>query len=167
MADANQKLIRKLNDLIELDFDAIEAYTAAVARLKNPDYRYQLEAFCGDHERHTRNLSVLVRRMGGEPAKGPDAMRLLTKGKVVIGALVGDYAILLAMRANEEVTNKRYEVALAADGNLDAETRSTLESNLADERRHREWIAQQLKNEEREGSEGEAESTASESDTIA
>lgn len=146
--NATEKLIRKLNDLIELDYDAIEAYQEAIERLENGSYRMKLQEFREDHERHTRNLAAHVARLGGTPATGPDLMRHLTKGKVVIADLIGqDHAILLAMRANEEVTNKRYEVALAADLGMDPDTRSTIESNLADERRHREWISLHLKDE--------------------
>lgn len=139
-----QSVTRKLNDLIELDYDAIEAYQAAIDRLKSQEFKDRLTAFCADHERHTTNLGLLVAAHGGTPAKGPDLMRILTKGKVVIADLIGDdYAILLAMRANEEVTNKRYEIALEVDG-MDPETRKQVEENLADERRHRDWIEAQL-----------------------
>ncbi len=147
MAD-NDKVINKLNDLIELDFDAIEAYQAAIERLESPEYKRTLGEFLADHERHTRNLRDLVIKLGGKPSDGPDFKRYLTKGKVVLADLVGqDRAILLAMRVNEEVTNKRYELALASDGGMDAQTRQTVEANLADERRHREWIQAQVKEE--------------------
>jgi uncharacterized protein (TIGR02284 family) len=144
MATGNDKVIRKLNDLIELDHDAIEAYRAAIERLEDPVSREQLSLFCGDHERHTRNLTALVTKLGGEPSRGPDMARFLTKGKVVIGGLVGgDRTVMAAMLANEEVTNKRYEIALSADG-MDSETRQTLQSNLDDEHRHRAWIKAKL-----------------------
>lgn len=146
MATSSETIIEKLNDLIELDFDAIEAYRAAIERLGNPAYKQRLEEFCKDHERHTQNLAALVMKHGGKASRGPDVKRFLTKGKVVIADLVGDdHAILLAMRANEEVTNKRYELALNVNTDMDAETRSTLEANLGDERRHREWISEHLK----------------------
>ena len=64
---------------------------------------------------------------------------VLTKGKVVLANLAGDEAILAAMLANEELTNKRYEKAVKAKS-LDAATRKVVESNLRDERRHREWL---------------------------
>ncbi|MGE5616002.1 MAG: PA2169 family four-helix-bundle protein [Bacillota bacterium] len=145
MATSNETIIDKLNDLIELDFDAIEAYQAAIERLKNPSYKSRLAEFCKDHERHTKNLAELVAKLGGEPSRGPDVKRFLTKGKVVIADIVGDdHAILMAMRANEEVTNKRYELALNANTDMDAQTRSTIEANLGDERRHREWISEHL-----------------------
>lgn len=137
-------LIRKLNDLIELDHDAIVAYRAAIERLESEVYRRRLAQFCEDHERHTQQLGARVEKLGGRPAKGPDAMRLLTKGKVLFADLVGnDHAILFAMRTNEEVTNRRYELAIAMD-NLDAVTMRLLKRNLSDERRHRRWLVARL-----------------------
>lgn len=138
------KTIKLLNELIELDYDAIEAYQAAVERLESPANKTALAVFCEDHERHTQKLGVQVSALGGTPATGPDMKKYLTKGKVVIADMVGgDHAILVAMRLNEEVTNKAYEAALKLD-DLDVETRGLLEANLADERRHRAWINAQI-----------------------
>ena len=38
-------IVEKLNDLIEMDYDAISAYQAAIERLENPQYRDQLNTF--------------------------------------------------------------------------------------------------------------------------
>ena len=143
MATRNEEVCEKLNDLIQLDFDAIEAYEAAIERLDSPDYRTQLQMFMRDHERHTVNLSEQVRMLGGTPATKGDFMRVLTKGKVVIGALGDDKGVLMAMNANEAVTNKTYEhmvKALADHPAVDAVVRE----NLADERRHKAWIEEAL-----------------------
>jgi hypothetical protein len=43
--------------------------------------------------------------MGRTPPKEGDMKALLTKGKVVIAGLMGDAAILQAMRTNEADTN--------------------------------------------------------------
>lgn len=144
MPGTAKKIIGQLNALIELDFDAIEAYEAAIARMKSPAYRSTLGEYCKDHQRHTQNLANQVVLLGGSPARGPDLKRLLTKGKVVIADMVGDdKAILTAMRLNEEITNKAYELAVQ-ESDLNPNIRAVLESNLADERRHRAWINQQL-----------------------
>jgi len=144
MPKSNAGVVSKLNDLIELDHDAIEAYQAAIKRLESTEYRDQLEKFCGDHRRHTQNLPPLVTRLGGTPAKGPDMQRFLTKGAVVISGIAGgDHAVLLAMRANEEITTKRYELALKADG-MDEDVRKTVRANYEDEIRHRDWLVQTL-----------------------
>jgi hypothetical protein len=48
-----------------------------------------------NHERHTRELSVVVRELGG--TLKADMKSVLTKGKVVIGNITGDSGILQAM----------------------------------------------------------------------
>ena len=144
MSDALHKLVKLLNEIITLDYDAIEAYEAAIERLQQEALKERFTAFCEDHRRHTQNVSQLVAGFGGRHAKGPGIKRFLTTGKVVLADIVGeDHAILLAMRLNEEVTNQAYDDVLAID-DLDPTAREVLEENRADERRHREWIEHAL-----------------------
>lgn len=132
-----------LSHLIELDFDAIDAYQAAIDRLDDFLHQQQLRGFLADHERHVRELSDLVARAGVDaPTKG-DLKRVLTRGKVVIGQLVGDRGILLAMKSNEDDTNHTYEHAVRRH-DLTLEVRETLQRNLSDERRHRAWLEDRL-----------------------
>ncbi|MDB4927533.1 MAG: uncharacterized protein JWM10_17 [Myxococcaceae bacterium] len=132
-----------LHQLIELDYDAIEAYRTALARFEDTGFRSQMSSFQQDHERHVHELSVLLRAMGREPPEGPDMKQYLTKGKVVIAGLLGDPAVLAAMITNEDDTNTAYERA-AARVDLSTELRELVEHNLADERRHREWLREKL-----------------------
>lgn len=134
----SEQLINDLNDLIELDYDAIAAYESAIEKLEAQGLKNQLNTFLEDHQKHIINLSQHVREAGGEPADGPDMMKILTMGKVALAQLAGDGGILKAMRINEEVTNKTYEHEAAKDYPPDIQ--STLDSNLADERRHRKWL---------------------------
>ena len=146
MSKDNKQLIAQLNDLIAVDFDAIEAYEAAIERLEDADGRAQLRSFLGDHQRHTTELSAHVRSLGGRPVTKPDFKRFLTKGKVVLANLAGDTAVLKAMRSNEEQTNSAYEEALreADSFSCPREVRDTLQKNLADERRHKSWIESRI-----------------------
>jgi uncharacterized protein (TIGR02284 family) len=143
MIGTEATLIGLLNDLIELDFDAIEAYKAAIARVDNVGDRSRFASFLEDHQRHVDDLTVLVRELGAEPAKEGDLKQVLTKGKVVIGGLLGDRLVFEAMKSNETDTNTAYERACART-DLPAHMRTVLQRNLADERRHREWILQRL-----------------------
>lgn len=136
-------LVDLLNSLIELDFDAIEAYKAAIARMDDMSDRAALARFLEDHERHVADLTPLVVRHGGAPATGGDMKQILTKGKVVLSGLVGDRVVMAAMKTNEDDTNTAYERAVAHP-QADAETLVVLERNLGDERRHREWIQQRI-----------------------
>ncbi|MFZ3233993.1 MAG: ferritin-like domain-containing protein [Stellaceae bacterium] len=133
-----------LEDLVQLDYDAADAYQAAIDRLDETQFRDRLREFKGDHLRHISEIGEILERMGRTPPKQGDMKSLLTRGKVVIGGLMGDKAILQAMRTNEADTNTAYERAVKFHG-LDADTRNTLERALEDERRHCQWILDELK----------------------
>lgn len=140
----NQKdLAKLLNSLIELDFDAIAAYRAAIEKLENGEDKGALRGFMADHERHTVDLRPFVERFGEKAAEGADVKAILTKGRVVIAGLMGDRAILEAMKANEDDTNRAYERATART-DLPDDLRAVLVKNLSDERRHREYIVSRL-----------------------
>lgn len=138
-----KEIVSQLNDLIALDYDAIEAYEAALVRLSDPPSKQQLRQFLGDHQRHTVELAGFVSKYGCAPVTKADFKQILTKGKVVLGGLVGDKSILAAMKSNEDDTNAAYERAVAKTG-VPESIRITLSRNLADERRHRVWIEQRL-----------------------
>lgn len=133
-----------LEKLIELDYDAIEAYDAAIERLENADIQAQLMEFKGDHQRHTQELGKILQETGRKPPSKGDMKRVLTKGKVVIAGLAGDKAILQAMKTNEDDTNQAYERAVNNDV-VPPRVREVLQRALGDERRHRAWIEQSLK----------------------
>ena len=133
-----------LEDLVQLDYDAADAYEAAINRLQEARFRDRLREFKGDHLRHIAELGDILVEMGRTPPKEGDMKSYLTQGKVVLGGLMGDKAILQAMRTNEADTNTAYERAVAFHG-LNTETREVLQRGLQDERRHCEWILDQLK----------------------
>ena len=105
-----------LEDLIQLDYDAADAYQAAIDRLKNSTYRTRLAEFKQDHLRHITELGDILSSMGRTPPKEGDMKSLLTQGKVIIAGLMGDEAILQAMRTNEADTNTAYERAVNFTG---------------------------------------------------
>jgi rubrerythrin len=132
-----------LRDLILLDYDAIAAYDVAIKGLSNDEYRRRLSAFRNDHVQHTRNLAPYLQQLGGDVPESGDMKELLTTGKVAMGSLLGDKAILQAMRSNEDDTNTAYARAVEHP-DVTAELRGVLEQNLSDERRHCAWILQTL-----------------------
>ncbi len=132
-----------LSNLIKLDYDAAEAYEAAINRLENEKYKTKLRAFHQDHIRHTENLGQILQKMHKNVPTGPDEKRFLTQGKVVLANLFGDKAILRAMRSNEDDTNTAYENALKHE-KVTPEIRKILEENLKDERNHRKWIMDEI-----------------------
>jgi uncharacterized protein (TIGR02284 family) len=136
--------IKLLRDLVELDYDAIEAYEAAIERLDDPIFTAQLKSFCEDHRRHVADLNPVIQDLGGEPVLEGDFKRILTKGKVILGGLVGDKAILSAMKTNEDDTNAAYERAVQNVESVSGFVVSILTRNLGDERRHRAYLEQAI-----------------------
>ncbi len=132
-----------LADLIQLDYDAADAYQAAIDRLDDSGFRTTLSAFKQDHLRHVSDLGEILREMGRTPPEEGDMKSLLTQGKVVVAGLMGDRAILEAMRTNEADTNTAYEQAVK-HRDLTPAMRTALEQGLADERRHCSWVLQTL-----------------------
>ncbi|WP_166260137.1 DUF2383 domain-containing protein [Marinobacter salicampi] len=138
----SDSIIKKLNDLVELDYDAIEAYQAAVDRLDDTGFKSKLQEFMKDHERHVRELSEQIRTEGGTPPDSGDAKAVLTKGKVVMADMAGDKAILKAMQTNEAQTNSKYEDAV--EEAFPENVLTLLRNALNDERKHKAWIDQTL-----------------------
>ena len=136
---AESKVEDLLSDLIQLDHDAADAYQAAIDRLENASYRSTLAKFKEDHLRHIDELGECLSTMGKTPPKQGDMKSLLTQGKVVMGGLMGDKAILQAMKTNEDDTNTAYDRAVAFKA-VPQDTHRIFARAQLDERRHRDWM---------------------------
>ena len=135
MARTIKDVIALLNRLIQLDHDAIEACKVAMDRVARGEDRAQLGSMLADHRRHTEELMFVVRNLGGDPASHGDLRLALTKGKVVLGALSGERAVLEAVRSNEAEAVSAYADAVSQRG-IPVDVMSVLERQLAVERRH-------------------------------
>lgn len=139
----NDATVKELNSLIHLDFDAIDAYQAAIKRMDDAELRAFLIEFKEDHEEHTRKLSDWVTRLGGTPATSGDLKRVLTAGKVAMASISEHMGILRAMQSNEEETNRRYDQALEKITEP-PELVEALLHGRDDERKHKSWIDNNL-----------------------
>ena len=133
-----------LENLIELDYAAAASYQEAIEHLKYAEYKRKLKEFQHDHERHIKEFGEIIRKMGHEPPTGAGIKQLFTQGKVMFANLIGDKAILKAMKSNEDDTNTAYERLNDHIGKTE-ETRELLRRGLEDERKHRQWIEQAIK----------------------
>jgi bacterioferritin (cytochrome b1) len=129
-----------VENLLILEHDAIAAYEETIQRLENPTFKQQIAEFKTDHDRHVRELTELASAVGAQPYNQGDAKQLLTTGKVALASMMGDSAILQAMRSNEEDTVTAYE---RASSHVEAtpQARAIFERAHADELRHREWMS--------------------------
>lgn len=132
-----------VKELIELDYDAVEAYEAAILRLENTVYKGKLSEFMEDHKHHIQEFSSLLKKHNCDIPTGPStAKQWLAKGKVVLANLVGDNAILSAMLSNEEDTNTAYERMNERTDKWD-DAKDIIKQGLEDEKRHKKWFEQQ------------------------
>jgi uncharacterized protein (TIGR02284 family) len=135
-------IVSELNELIKLDLDAIKAYDQAIEACDSQTVRSKLTDFKGDHERHVRDLSLHVQSLGGMPAERGDFKGMLIEGFTAIMSQ-NDHGALLAMRGNEELTNRKYKSSLELT-ELTGEVRETVDRNYSDEQRHLTWIKEAL-----------------------
>lgn len=135
-----ENLIEDLvENLLYLEHDAIAAYDSTIEKLENPSYKKQVAEFREDHLRHVSQLEQMAAMLKCSVPQGGDMKQLLTTGKIAMASMVGDAAILKAMKTNEDDTVSAYERA-SSHQEAKPESRRVFEAAAADERRHREWM---------------------------
>ena len=136
----NEETFEKLiQNLIYLEHDAIAAYEATIARLDDKTLSAQVETFHQDHLQHLSTLGEIASEAGIEaPTKG-DMKQMLTTGKIALADLMGDAAILKAMKTNEDDTVTAYERASRHEDAIPA-SKAFFAKAHADEERHRAWF---------------------------
>lgn len=135
MAENTGEVIEHLNELAQLDYDAVQAYEQAIEKIDDLDIKSDLEQFRADHQRHIVDLHQVIRDLGGEPEEtGRDLKGVLIEGMTKLRSVTGTVGALKAMRMNEKLTNRSYEKAIEAS--LPANVREIVLQNLDDERRH-------------------------------
>lgn len=134
-----------LKDLVELEYDAIEAYDETIKNLENEDYKSHMKDFLNDHKKHVEKLNEILVSHGKRSVTGPSGKRLLTKGKVILADIMGDdNSILKAMHSNEEDTNEAYH-RMSAHKNKWEDIGNVIETFLEDEKKHKKWLEETLK----------------------
>ena len=141
--DTNVELVSQLNDLLQLDHDAVAAYDLAIASLESVRHQQALQRFKADHERHITELSQLVTARGGTPMEashvtsGPFKLAMQAAGK-----LGGDRGVLLAFKANERQVRDKYR--RMAEAVTDPEVADVLNRGADDEAKHYGWAVTAL-----------------------
>lgn len=132
-------LLAELNDLLQLDRDAVQAYTLAEKALESEEYKAAIRRFRGDHDQHIRELERLITARGGTPTSLPhlssSPFKLAAQG---LGDLGSDTAVLLAFKSNERLSRDKYQRAANQAYPLDVQ--SVLEAGAEDESTHYDWV---------------------------
>ena len=127
-------LIAKLNDLLQLDHDAVDAYTVAIDMARDPRYRATLVDYRADHKRHIEELATIIRDRGGLPIEMPHPTGVLKLAVQAAGGVAGDDALLLAFKAVEGQVREKYRRAARDAHPADAAVVVALAA--ADEEKH-------------------------------
>jgi hypothetical protein len=143
MMASTKTAVDLVNALLELEYDALPAYDTALAHLSDVRDRRQIEAFLTTHHRHVSELSQLVIDRGYDPTVRGDFRRLLEKGKVALGVIAGEQAVLVAIKSNADELATAYQRAMTNDA-LSERERGVIERCHADERWHSAWIENRL-----------------------
>ena len=134
--------ISSVQDLIHLDMDAIKAYEQAIKACEHEVVATQLRSFQGDHQRHVRDLSEELRKLGEQPDVRTDLKGFFIEKFTAITSM-GTRSALMSMMGNEQLTTSRYKAALELQ-DLPESTKQIIRTNYGDEQRHLEWIKNAL-----------------------
>ena len=137
--ESTSGVVDMLNELIELNYDILHAYEAAIGRLDNAKHQDQFTVFKDEQDRQIRDLDSVIRKLGAKPAVSASVKQVVTVGKVAFADILGDKAVLEAMKSNVGDMNKAYKRAVARK-DLPPEAVSVIQAALDDERRQHEWL---------------------------
>lgn len=128
-----------VRNLILLERDAIAAYETTIERLSDAEAKRQISGFLQEHHRHLSELNSMAGTLAVEAPRQGDVKQYLTTGKVALAEMMGDGAILKAMKTNEDDTVTAYERA-STHQDATPESRAVFERAHQDELRHRAWM---------------------------
>jgi hypothetical protein len=137
-------LTTQLNDLLQLDVDAVQAYALAIRQLESRVRKETVRRYQRDHRRHIVELKRLIRAHGGAAVAvshiptGPFKL-----GMQGIGSFGDDKVVLLAFKTNERQGRDKYR-RIAMGRGLPRDVARALKGAARDEERHYRWAAKEL-----------------------
>jgi hypothetical protein len=137
-------LTTTLNDLLQLDVDAVQAYALVLRQLESKVRKDTVRRYQSDHRRHITELKRLIRAHGGAPIEvshvptGP-----LKLAMQAMGSVGSDRAVVMAFKTNERQGRDKYRRAAATRG-LPSDVARVLRRGARDEERHYRWAEKQL-----------------------
>jgi rubrerythrin len=141
---ATAEILEGLNDLLQLDHDAVGAYQIAMEKLHDRDHADQIAGFRRDHERHIRELNELIADLGGTPKNHPHATGPFKLALQSLGGLAGDKGVLMAFRTNELLVRTKYDSYASKANHWPTNVKRVIDACALDEERHFRWVSDVL-----------------------
>lgn len=94
LVGTQNKFSDALYSLIELHYNAAEAYEAVINKVEKQSYQTKLKEFKKDHEQHAKEFSEILSKRECDVPQGPSFKQWLEIGKVKLATIIGDKQIL-------------------------------------------------------------------------
>ncbi len=94
---------------IALEYDCLAAYSEAAKLAQEPSLAQTLQQFAADCKRHIGLWQDRLKRMSSHEGKPSIITEPLNRGKVKMSSLLGDKAIMVAIKNNAADTCSAYE----------------------------------------------------------
>jgi rubrerythrin len=141
------EITKVLNDLLQLDIDAVNAYDLALKHIDDRNVYKTIRGFRQDHLQHMSDLTKFIKKYDGIPIEySPDLKGYLIEGITILRSVTDTKGALNAMESNEKITTKNYNGALQENLEFPNDIKDLLLKNFMDENRHLEYITNTLKN---------------------
>jgi len=144
LTPASSEILDGLNDLLQLDHDAIGAYEIAIDKLQDRDNAQQIAGFKRDHERHIQELNLAIAGLGGTPRNEPHSTGPFKQALQSLGGLAGDKGLLIAWRTNELQVRTKYDAYASKANHWGPDLKRLVDRNALDEERHYDWVTRAL-----------------------
>jgi len=112
---------------------------SCIERLDDKTLSAKIAEFKQDHLHHVQVLTGMARELGTEAPTSGDMKQMLTTGKIALAEIIGDAAILKAMKTNEDDTVTAYERATRHEDSIPASKAFFMQAHQ-DEEKHRNWM---------------------------
>ncbi len=135
----NKEVIEVLVSTMNLDYDAVQAYSRAIDNIQTEGIRQHLMLYRSDHDRHVRELGEMIPAYGGERVEpSRDVRGVFLEGMTALQGQFGERAAIIACETGEKFVNSRYRSIVRKD--LPEDVKALIARNYEDEKRHLRYI---------------------------
>src|SRR4051812_9877677 len=143
MEESPDRVVGLLNDLIQIDQDALEAYRNAATRLEADDRSDMEDLIRGTEDRLDR-LGIWVTRLGGHTPSRRNFEAKLAGHVVAASAWLGDRTMLGSVLAMVDRALEHYQRAVSHQGSP-PEVMRILQAGLDEQEAQRAWLVRRLR----------------------
>ena len=140
---AEKDIIAVLSNLVQLDIDAVHAYSQAVKEIDDSIIRDRLLKFQEEHRARIDALSKIIADIGGNPPEQTkDFKGYVIEAFAAIRSFTGLKGALKGIKITEEITNRYYGEAVSQE--MPSEVKRFLRTYFSEEKVHLDYISSNL-----------------------